>query len=97
MNFTELKEQIKFATKQAFIEMCEKHKDERIYPFALYSDEGAMTVCPSTNTLDYLETQENDEDFKYYKFEPAEWKYEMVGADKLFDKISEINNKSPNA
>ena len=93
MNFTELKEQIKFATKQAFIEMCEKHKDERIYAFALYSDEGAMTVCPSTNTLDYLEMQEDDEDFKYYKFEPAEWKYEMVGADKLFAEISELCHK----
>ena len=90
MNFTELKAKIKYATEQAFVEMYEKHKEEKIYAFALYSDEGAMTVCPSTNTLDYLETKKDDEDFKYYKFEPAEWKYEMVGADKLFDEISKL-------
>jgi len=100
MNFTELKEKIMFATKQAFIEMYEKHGEERIYAFALYSDEGAMTVCPATNTLDYLETEKkkdsdlddfdmfDETDLKYYKFEPAEWKYEMMGADKLFNEIS---------
>jgi len=35
MNFTELKEQIKYATEQAFIGMCKKDKEERIYTFAL--------------------------------------------------------------
>ena len=29
----------------------ENYGAEEIYGFALYSDEGAMTVCPSTNTL----------------------------------------------
>ena len=90
MDFIELKKNIKDATKQAFLEMYEKHGDEGIYAFALYSDEGAMTVCPSTNTLDYLATKKDDEDFKYYKFEPAEWKYEMQGANRLFNEISKL-------
>lgn len=89
MNFTELKVKIENATKQAFIEMFEKHKEEEIYAFALYSDEGAMTVCPSTNTVEFLKKQDQ-EDFLYYKFESAEWKYEMVGADDLFDEISTL-------
>lgn len=90
MNFTELKIKIEEASKQAFLEMYEKHGKEEIYAFALYSDEGAMTVCPSTNTIDFLNTKEKEEDFPYYKFEPAEWKYEMQGANKLFNKISKL-------
>jgi len=88
MDFIELQKKIEFATKQAFLEMYEKYGKEGIYAFALYSDEGAMTVCPSTNTLDFLKTKEKDDDFVYYKFEPAEWKYEMEGADELFNEIS---------
>lgn len=77
---------IETATREAFQEMVEKHKQECIYAFALYSDEGAMTVCPSTNTMNYLETKPNN-DLTYYKFQPAEWKYEGDGADKKFAKI----------
>ena len=48
-----------------------------------------MTVCPSTNTVDFLENldEEEKEELTYYKFEPAEWKYEMVGAVEEFDDI----------
>jgi Domain of unknown function (DUF4303) len=86
MNFEILKQKIEHATKQAFIEIFEKHGAEEIYAFALYSDEGAMTVCPSTNTLKHLATADQD-DLAYFKFEPAEWKYEMQGADKAFNAI----------
>lgn len=82
-----LSQQIETATKKAFIEMYEKHGAEQIYAFALYSDEDAITVCPSTNTLKHLLTADQDDLF-YYKFEPAEWKYEMKGADKEFSEIS---------
>ncbi len=68
--------------------MYEKHGKEEIYAFALYSDEGALTVCPSTNTLESLKTKEGKSDYIYYKYEPAEWKYEMEGANKLFNEIS---------
>ena len=89
MNFTELKNKIEIAAKQAFLEMFEKHGKDEIYAFALYSDEGAMTVCPSTNTMKYLKKQDKD-DLLDYKYEPAEWKYEGLGADKLFDEISKV-------
>lgn len=88
MNFTELEQKIERATKKAFIEIFEKYKDEEIYSFSLYSDEGAMTVCPSINTIDFLKNLGKEEDVTYYKFEPSEWKYEMVGANKEFNKIS---------
>ena len=89
MDFIELKNKIGIATKQAFLEMFEKYEKDRIYAFALYSDEGAMTVCPSTNTVEHLEKQDKS-DFSYYKYEPAEWKYEMQGANKLFSEISTL-------
>lgn len=84
--FEYLRPQIKHAAKKAFLEIVEQHKDEKIYAFALYSDGGAMTVCPSTNTLDFLDKKDKN-DFLYYKYEPAEWKYESEGAEAEFDKI----------
>lgn len=97
MDFENLKLTIEHAAKKAFLEMFEKHGAEDIYAFALYSDEDAMTVCPSTNTLKYLSTKDQDENLASYKFEPAEWKYEMKGADKEFSEISKQLNAEHDA
>lgn len=86
MDFDILKQQIETAAKNAFLEMYEKHGTENIYSFALYSDEGAMTVCPSSNTLEAIQNIDED-DAVYYKYEPAEWAYEMQGADDEFNNI----------
>lgn len=51
MDFEILREEIEKITKKAFIEMFENYGTDEIYGFCLYSDEGAMTVCPSTNTI----------------------------------------------
>jgi Domain of unknown function (DUF4303) len=77
---------IEAATRAAFSEMVDKHAAEGVYAFALYSDGGAMTVCPSTNSELHLTTVDQD-DLLYMKFEPAEWKYEMLGADVMFNDI----------
>jgi hypothetical protein len=102
MNFEILKQQIEEATKKTFIEMFKKYGIEEIYAFALYSDEGAMTVCPSINTVAHLKKITYIDDIDYYRFEPAEWKYETIGANaeftticnQLYDqlKTEEINN-----
>ena len=89
MNFETLKHKIETATKKAFLEIYEKAGSENLYAFALYSDEGAMTVCPSANSLKHLEKTPTN-DIAYYKFEPAEWKYEMQGADQEFNEISTL-------
>ena len=86
IDFQALKSQLMQATQAAFIEVLAQHRAEGIYSFALYSDEGAMTVCPATNTLAHLATQAPD-DLPYAKFEPAEWRYENVGAAAQFDAI----------
>ncbi|WP_336664284.1 DUF4303 domain-containing protein [Elizabethkingia meningoseptica] len=87
MDFEILQQKIEDATKKAFLEIYKKAASEEVYAFALYSDEGAMTVCPSANTLKHLDKAETD-DLAYYKFEPAEWKYEMQGAEEDFNEIS---------
>ncbi|UTX48148.1 DUF4303 domain-containing protein [Chryseobacterium sp. MA9] len=86
MDFEILKQQIEDAARKAFLEVYDKHGGEEIYSFALYSDEGAMTVCPAANTMKVMETVDKD-DALYYKYEPAEWAYEMEGADEEFNKI----------
>ncbi|MTG98213.1 DUF4303 domain-containing protein [Myroides albus] len=86
IDFKALAIQIEAATRKAFQEIVTVHGSEDIYGFALYSDEGAMTVCPSTNTQDYLETKPK-QDYVYYKYEPAEWCYEGDGADEDFSAI----------
>jgi len=91
MDFKKLALKIEVATRQAFSEMVKLHGSEGIYGFALYSDEGAMTVCPSTNTLKHL-AESDPNDRLYYKYEPATWKYEMEGADEAFEEISSLLN-----
>ena len=90
MNFDALSLKIEQATREAFGEMLQQHGAEDIYAFALYSDEGAMTVCPSTNTVTFLNnlSAAEKEELPYYRFEPAEWAYEMQGADNAFNEIS---------
>lgn len=100
MDFEILKQQIEDAAKKVFLEMYEKHGAEKIYGFALYSDEGAMTVCPAANTLQML-NEEDEEDALYYKYEPAEWTYEMEGANEEFNEIctrlrTELDQNSEN-
>ena len=92
MNFTELKSKIENATKQVFLEMFKKHGKEGICAFALYSDEGAWTVCPATDTKKHLEKRlaEDETDDLIYKYGTAEWKYEGDGADEFFDEICEL-------
>jgi hypothetical protein len=86
IDFPGLKNQLTQATQAAFTEVLAQHLAEGIYSFALYSDEGAMTVCPATNTLAHLAAQPL-EDQVYAKFEPAEWRYENVGATAQFAAI----------
>ncbi len=86
-DFQRFQQQLTQATRDAFLELLATNPTERFYSFALYSDEGALTVCPSANTLAHLAAQP-PEDLPYVKFEPAEWAYEMRGAAAQFDELS---------
>jgi hypothetical protein len=87
LDFQPFQQQLTLATKDAFLEVLAAHPAESFYSFALYSDEGAMTVCPAASTLAHLAAQP-PEDLPYAKFEPAEWAYENAGAAAQFDELS---------
>lgn len=86
-DFLHFQQQLTQATQDAFRELLAAHHAEGLYSFALYSDEGALTVCPSANSLAHLAAQP-PEDQLYAKFEPAEWAYEMRGAENQFKELS---------
>lgn len=56
---------------------------------SLYSDDGAVTVCPSINTAAHLAKTQRDhpDDAMVYKFATPEWRFEMIWADAEFDAI----------
>lgn len=92
-NFNILRTEIKEAAKKAFTAVRAEHPDERFYAFALYSDDGAMTVEPAANTEQGL-----DRKAKEYGYDPVpswlrwmtgEWAYEADGGEN-FLKVYEM-------
>ena len=92
VNFKKLEEKIVQASLVALNEFGEKFPEKKICGFALYSDDGAMTICNSINTTDFFEEgfDENGEYPLDYKFSTAEWEFESEFADKEFSEISRI-------
>src|SRR5689334_17103857 len=90
-DFAALEVEIRKAAKRAFQEVASAHPEEQLCAFALYSDDGAMTVCPSINTAQHLAAMQRKypDEAPYYKFATPEWKYEATGADEAFRAICE--------
>jgi hypothetical protein len=88
-DFAALEVQVRKAARQAWKEVASAYPDEQLCAFALYSDDGAMTVCPSINTSQHLAAMQrkHPDDAMYYKFAPPEWKYEATGAMAAFSAI----------
>ncbi len=88
-NFEALREAIVEAAKEAYLELTQAHPKETFVGFALYTDDGAMTVCAAMNTQAFLAEKKREEpdDSLLYKYETAEWPYEGVGADEKFGMI----------
>ncbi len=88
-NFAALEVQLRKAARRAFKEVAAAHPDEQLCAFALYSDDGAMTVCPSINTTQHLAEmrRRHPDEAMFYKFATPEWKYEATGAQAAFRAI----------
>jgi hypothetical protein len=82
-DFAALEQKIVAATLQAFGEVARAHPDESVCAFALYSDDGALTVCPAFDLASRRAARiarANDEDeADCYTFAPAEWALEGFG------------------
>ena len=86
LDLKEFRKKIEEATRKAFMEIHEAHKDETLYAFGLCSDQGMATIFPVANTTDFL-LKKDEEDITYCKFDPAEWDSEIDGAAQEFDQI----------
>ncbi len=79
---------IRDAARAAFGELCRAHPNERFYAFALYTDDGWMTIVPAANSEEGLRRAVGDDtdpaDHRYYRWATAEWAYEAAG-DEHFD------------
>jgi hypothetical protein len=88
-DFAGLQTEIEQAARQAVDDMARRLPDETICAFALYTDGGAMTVCPATETLGHLRQAQHDapgeEDF--HRFCSTEWRFEGDGAEDAFERI----------
>lgn len=88
-NFDQLRSDIVAAAKEAFSEIAAQRPSDDLCAFALYSDSGAMTVCPAMCTTGFLATkaQEKPGEYLFYKYSPSEWPLEGVGAGVAIGKI----------
>lgn len=87
-DFERLQRDLVRASKQALAEAKRAKPREVVCAFALYSDEGAMTVCPAIDFVSARTARLKDTEFPDdMTFAPAEWALESVGAEAAFDKI----------
>ncbi|MDJ1497728.1 DUF4303 domain-containing protein [Cytophagaceae bacterium DM2B3-1] len=90
-DFNLFRQQVKEATQNALIEATRQYTGE-VCAFALYSDEGVLTLSPAVNTLSYLQKQqaEDPDNTEYYQWSPAEWKNEGNLATEDFNQLSAL-------
>ncbi len=88
-DFTTLEAAIVRACHTAFEDVARTHPNETVCAFALYSDEDAMTVCPSFDLASRRDARvaRYPDDAEVYIFETAEWALEAFGAREAFRDI----------
>lgn len=88
-DYTSLANEITAACRRAFTDLARAHPDEVPCAFALYSDEGAMTVCPAFDLPSPRAARlaAEPDAAAYHTFSTAEWSLEGFGADLEFEAI----------
>lgn len=84
--------------KESIIKMLNYLKTQDYYEdinsYALYTDDGCMSITMIFNTNSYLDKKKDDKYYLTYKYSPAEWYSEILRSDSLiygntfFDEIS---------
>lgn len=95
VDFPSLRKEIKDAARRAFEAVTRSHPSEGFYAFALYSDDGAMTVAPAANSEEGLVRKAQEYSYSdipdWLRWSTAEWDYEHVGSEH-FAAVHEILN-----
>lgn len=89
---------IRDAARQAFGDLRRRHADETFYAFALYTDDGWMTIVPAANSEEgfHRATQDvtDSAEHGYYRWATAEWAYEAACGEH-FDAANALLNAPP--
>ena len=95
VDFTALRTAIRDAAERAFAGVRQSHPEERFYAFALYTDDGAMTVEPAANSEESFDRKAGGEADpamrSYYRWATGEWAYEAAGGGH-FDAVYDLLN-----
>ncbi len=88
-DFDQLHRDILAAARQAFADVLTQRSVDDLCAFALYSDSGAMTVCPAMCTTTFLAERARNapDEYLFYKYSPSEWPLEGAGAEEAFGRI----------
>lgn len=87
-DFAALAEGIADASRAALAEISERcGPHDPVCAFTLYTDDGAMTVCPAMVTEGQVQalTTRHPDDADYYRYSSAEWPLEGEGAKAAFN------------
>lgn len=94
VDFSALRSEIRDAARRAFGAVTSR-PNERFYAFALYSDDGAMTVAPAANSEEELARKAQEYGCApisdWLRWSTAEWDYEYEGSEH-FAAVHEILN-----
>lgn len=86
---------IRDAARAAFGDLRRAHPQETFYAFALYTDDGWMTVVPSANSEEGFHRAAGDDtdpaERAYSRWATAEWAYEATG-NEHFDAANDLLN-----
>ncbi len=88
-DFVALEKKLERAVRRAFRDLTKAHPKETPCAFALYSDDGAMTVCPAFDLASERDArvEAHPDDAEGYTFSTPEWALEGFGADDEFEKL----------
>ncbi len=84
-DFASLENEIASATRLAFADFAQAHPEEPPCAFALYSDDGAETVCPAFDvaTRRAARIAKYPDDPAVYTFSTAEWAFEAFAGNRF--------------
>ena len=87
VDFLRLRKLVRDAAKKAFADLRKAHPGETFYAFALYTDDGAMTIIPAANSEEGFRRAaekygySKPDQLAWIRWSTAEWAYEAAGGE----------------
>ena len=82
IDWTQFQAAVRDGARAAFREVRAVHPSEHFYAFALYTDDGVMTVVPAANSEESFGRKGGGKaEAAYYRWATGEWAYKAVGSE----------------